>query len=213
MCIRDRVSGMGVITIKISGVNDPPTVVSLNDTINEDESKNYVLTGKDEEGSEISLSITDLPNNGAIYKANGDLISSAPSNLDSNLISYVPKTNFFGKDTLTFKANDGTTNSENGFVTILVNSVNDAPVAVSDTLELEEDSSISFSVAGSDIESTDLTYFLGTLQTIGKIYQTSDGTTKGREIASGDTITNNEQKMIFEAQEDAYGIDLSLIHI
>ena len=203
----DLVSGMGVITIKISGVNDPPTVVSLNDTINEDESKNYVLTGKDEEGSEISLSITDLPNNGAIYKANGDLISSAPSNLDSNLISYIPKTNFFGKDTLTFKANDGTTNSENGFVTILVNSVNDAPVAVSDTLELEEDSSISFSVAGSDIESTDLTYFLGTLQTIGKIYQTSDGTTKGRKIAFGDTITNNQQKMIFEAQKDAYGID------
>ena len=112
---------------------------------------------------------------------------------------------------MTFKANDGTTSSENGFIAILVNSVNDPPLAVSDTLALEEDSSIPFFVSGSDIESTDLTYFLGTLQTIGKIYQTSDGTTKGREIASGDTITNNEQKMIFEAQEDAYG--LSLIHI
>ena len=203
----DLVSGMGVITINISGVNDPPTVVSLNDTINEDESKIFVLSGSDEEGSDITLKITDLPDNGVVYKAGGALISSAPANLDSNLITYMPKQDFFGKDTLAFQANDGTADSENGFVTILVNSVNDPPVAAKDTIKLDEDSSIAFAVSGTDIETTDLTYFVGTLQTIGKIYQTSDGVTKGEEIAKGDTIINNQQQMIFEAQENAYGID------
>jgi hypothetical protein len=203
----DLVSGMGVITINISGVNDPPTVVSLNDTINEGESKNFVLSGSDEEGSDITLSITDLPDNGAIYKADGALISSAPANLDSNLITYTPKQNFFGKDTIVFPANDGSNNSDDGFITILVNSVNDPPLAARDTVELDEDSSIAFAGLGSDLESTDLTYFVGTLQSIGKIYQTSDGVTKGEEIATGDTIINNQQQMIFEAQENAYGID------
>ena len=203
----DLVSGLGVITINIAGVNDPPIVVSLNDTINEDESKNFILSGSDEEGSDVTLKITDLPDNGAVYKSDGSLIPSAPANLDSNLITYIPKENFFGKDTLVFQGNDGTTNSQNGLVTILVKSVNDPPLAIRDTIKLDEDSSIGFAVSGSDVESTDLTYLLGTLQTIGKIYQTIDGQTKGNEISEGDTITNDEQQMIFEAQENAYGID------
>ena len=78
-------------------------MVSLNDTINEDESKNFVLSGSDEEGSDITLKITDLPDNGVVYKAGGAIISSAPANLDSNLITYMPKQNFFGKDTLVFQ--------------------------------------------------------------------------------------------------------------
>tara|TARA_B100000700_G_scaffold301335_1_gene370491 strand:+ start:6395 stop:16000 length:9606 start_codon:yes stop_codon:yes gene_type:complete len=203
----DLVSGLGVITIKISGVNDPPTVVSINDTINEDQSKKFVLSGKDEEESDITLAITDLPNNGAIYKANGSLISSAPTTLDSNLITYIPKTDFFGIDTLIFKASDGISTSDEGLITILVKSINDPPIALSDTVELEEDSSTLFSVSGSDVETESLIYQIGTLQTIGKIFQTSDGVTKGAEIVSGDTIINSQQKIMFEAQENAYGID------
>lgn len=201
------VSGLGVITINIAAVNDPPIVVSLNDTINEDESKNFILLASDEESSDVTLKITDLPDNGALYKSDGSLIPTAPANLDSNRITYVPKENFFGKDTLVFQGNDGTTDSQNGLVTILINSINDPPVAIKDTINLDEDSSIGFSVSGSDIESTDLTYFLGTLQTIGKIYQTNDGQTKGNQISKADTITNDQQRLIFEGQENAYGID------
>ncbi|HIO72454.1 MAG TPA: tandem-95 repeat protein, partial [Flavobacteriales bacterium] len=201
------VSGLGVISINITGVNDPPIVESIDDIINEDESKTYTLTGSDQEGSDISFKITGLPKQGAITKEDGTIITSVPASLNSNQITYTPDTNFFGRDTVEFQANDGSNNSDDGLITILVNSINDPPVAVRDTINLDEDGTITFSVSGSDIESTDLTYSIQMLQSIGTLYQTSDGETKGTEIKTGDLITNTDQKMIFQGQENGYGVD------
>ena len=47
--------------------------------------------------------------------------------------TYTPAANFNGTDTFTYKANDGAADSNTVTVTITVNPVNDAPVAVSDT--------------------------------------------------------------------------------
>src|SRR5207237_9302735 len=43
-------------------------------------------------------------------------------------LSYTPNANFNGTDTFTYRANDGTTNSNLATVTITVTAVNDAPV-------------------------------------------------------------------------------------
>ena len=47
--------------------------------------------------------------------------------------TYTPTANFAGSDSFTYKANDGTADSNVATVTITVNAVNDAPVAVDDT--------------------------------------------------------------------------------
>jgi VCBS repeat-containing protein len=58
--------------------------------------------------------------------------------------TYTPNANFFGTDTFSYQAKDANT-SQPATVTIQVTAVNDAPVAVNDTVVVSEDSSITYS--------------------------------------------------------------------
>ncbi|MFN6052056.1 MAG: cadherin-like domain-containing protein, partial [Planctomycetia bacterium] len=53
--------------------------------------------------------------------------------------TYTPNADFNGKDSFSYKANDGSLDSNEAMVTIMVNSVNDAPVAVDDSYSTSED--------------------------------------------------------------------------
>ena len=48
--------------------------------------------------------------------------------------TYTPALNFIGSDSFTYRANDGEARSNVATVTITVEAVNDAPVAVADVL-------------------------------------------------------------------------------
>ncbi|WP_230467776.1 Ig-like domain-containing protein [Lujinxingia vulgaris] len=66
--------------------------------------------------------------------ANGQLTLNADGSF-----TYSPDANFFGTDTFTYVATDGTEDSQPATVTITVNPINDAPVAVEDAYEVDED--------------------------------------------------------------------------
>ncbi|MGI0049259.1 MAG: cadherin-like domain-containing protein, partial [Nitrososphaera sp.] len=72
-------------------------------------------------------------------------ISSEPINgtveiSDSNTtITYTPYANFFGTDSITYTIEDGFGGMASGTVTTIVAAVNDAPVAVTDSYEIDED--------------------------------------------------------------------------
>lgn len=53
--------------------------------------------------------------------------------------TYTPELNYHGTDSFTYKASDGTNESNIATVTITINSVNDAPVAVDDAYTVAED--------------------------------------------------------------------------
>ena len=55
-------------------------------------------------------------------------------------IRYTPNANFWGTDTFTYGAKDGSDNTDTATVTVTVTSVNDPPVATNDTATVEEDS-------------------------------------------------------------------------
>ena len=73
------------------------------------------------------------------FDANGDAITavlvSSPTSASSFTLNadgsftYVPAADFFGTDTFTYRASDGTSTSNLAMVTITVNAVNDAPTA------------------------------------------------------------------------------------
>ena len=48
-------------------------------------------------------------------------------------VTYTPAANFTGTDTFTYTVRDGNGGSDDGTVTVTVDPVNDAPVAVDDT--------------------------------------------------------------------------------
>jgi hypothetical protein len=90
----------------------------------EEVSINIKLTATDEDGDSLEYSIVSLPANGVL---NGN---PKPPNL-----IYTPNLDFFGTDSFTFIANDGTGDSNIATVTITVTNVNDLPIAVADLYE------------------------------------------------------------------------------
>src|SRR5262249_27061497 len=56
--------------------------------------------------------------------------------------TYTPNANYYGPDSFTYRANDGSLNSNVATVSITVNAVNDAPVAVNDAYSLSEDQTL-----------------------------------------------------------------------
>src|SRR5262249_38691692 len=120
-------SNVATFSITVNPVNDPPVANNGSASTNEDTQ----LIG--------SLSATDVDNNPLTFikvanPANGTVV------VDSNgTFVYTPNANFFGSDSFTFKANDGSVDSNIATETITVNPVNDAPVANNGTLTTNED--------------------------------------------------------------------------
>ncbi len=116
-----------VIGITVTPVNDTPTADSQAVALNEDTVANLTLTGSDLDGDALSFSIVTPPAHGVL------------SGVVPNLV-YTPAANYFGPDSFTFKVNDNTVDSAIATVSIMVNPVNDAPVAQADSITINEDS-------------------------------------------------------------------------
>ncbi|HEX7032348.1 MAG TPA: Ig-like domain-containing protein [Nitrososphaera sp.] len=92
------------------------------------------------------------------------LVSSGPShgNLTGSnaTLTYTPDGIFSGTDSFSFVASDGTNNSTEATVTIAVIGINDAPMAVSQNITTDEDTALSITLAGTDVDPGDsLTFF------------------------------------------------------
>ena len=62
---------------------------------------------------------------------------TAAINADNARIDYTPAADFNGTDTITYTVSDGTA-TDTGTLTIIVNAVNDAPVAVDDAVTTKQ---------------------------------------------------------------------------
>ena len=75
----------------------------------------FELTGSDADGDRLTYTIVSYP-------SNGKLSGTSPK------LTYTPKANFYGTDTFTFKANDGTNDSNIGIIIVDVGSISDKVV-------------------------------------------------------------------------------------
>src|SRR5206468_629563 len=78
---------------------------------------------------------------------------------------YTPAANYNGSDAFTYQASDGQTLSAPVTVTLTVNAVNDAPVAVNDSFAIDEDTALVIAAPGvlandSDVDGDALTAIL-----------------------------------------------------
>ena len=78
----------------------------------------FELTGNDSDGDQLTYTIVGHP-------SNGKLSGTSPK------LTYTPKANFYGTDTFTFKANDGTNDSNIGIIVVDVGSISDSVVTAS----------------------------------------------------------------------------------
>src|SRR5207245_1486226 len=111
----------------------------------EDTAKAITLSATDVEGSPLTYAIVAGP-------AHGTLSGTAPA------LTYTPAANYNGLDSFTFKANDGSLDSNTATVTITVTAVNDAPVASDQAVTTDEDTTKAITLSATDIEGSPLTY-------------------------------------------------------
>jgi photosystem II stability/assembly factor-like uncharacterized protein len=138
-------SGVATVTIVVAAVNDLPVVSGQSVTTDEDAPVAITLAGSDADGDAVTYTVVAGP-------TKGELTGTAP-----NLV-YVPNSEVSGTDSFTVKVNDGTADSDLATVSIVVNAVNDAPVAGALAVKTDEDTGVMIALQGYDAEGATLTY-------------------------------------------------------
>src|SRR5207302_1175747 len=108
------------------------------------------LTATDVDGDSLTYAIVSQPPHGAVSCDAG----GSPN------CTYTPDANYSGPDTFTFRANDGTVNSNTATISVTVTPVNDPPVATNGSMTVPEDGSGNVTFHATDIDSPTLSYFI-----------------------------------------------------
>jgi len=133
-------SNMAVVTITVTPVNDAPVAVEDLYLMQEDTGVSHSAPGvlfndTDLDGDDLTaILVTDVTHGTLTLDENGAML-------------YMPDADFNGNDYFTYKAYDGTDYSEIVTVTLYVDPVNDAPVAVEDAYTTDEDTVLTVLVA------------------------------------------------------------------
>ncbi len=159
-------SNDALVTITIAAANDLPIATSASVTTNEDVAVGGMLVASDGDGNPLTfLAGSTVPAHGAVViTSNGFYI-------------YTPAANFSGTDSFTFKANDGTNDSNEATITVTVTPVNDVPVANAASITVTKNVIFSGTLTGSDADNNPLTFSQGSvLAAHGTVAIASNGT-------------------------------------
>lgn len=126
-------------------INLPPIADPQDITTDEETAVSITLSGTDPDGVSLSYTVVTQP-------ANGVLTGTAPA------LTYTPNTDINGNDSFTFLVNDGVHDSAPVTVSIVVNGVNDAPTANSQSTSTNENTAASINLTGSDPDGDSLAY-------------------------------------------------------
>ncbi|HZE96062.1 MAG TPA: Ig-like domain-containing protein [Planctomycetota bacterium] len=140
-------SNIATLTITIASVNHVPTASDGSQSTDEDVAVSFPLSASDPDGDALVYSIVAPPSMGTVTVLNGTA-------------TYTPFANANGTDQFTFKAADGQADSNVAVVTIVIAPVNDPPVALPGAASLLEDSSVTFTLSATDVDSPSLTYVI-----------------------------------------------------
>lgn len=135
------------VTITVTPVNDPPVAQSGTASTDEDTTVE-VTVGTDVDSEDLTADCTS--SQGGSITDNGD-----------GTVDFLPPADFNGSTTLTCTVTDdqGATTETEATIVVGVDPVNDAPVAVDDTADVDEDDAVDIDVLANDtdVDGDDLT--------------------------------------------------------
>ena len=139
-----RSSDHDPVVISIS-FNAAPVAEDMEVSTPEDTAVDITLDVSDANDDPLTAEIVTGPMHGALV-------------VEGLVVTYTPDADYNGPDSFTYKVSDDELESNEATVSVTVTPVNDAPVAVSFEVELQENSSVEFSLLASDVDGDTLTF-------------------------------------------------------
>jgi len=126
------------LNIQYTLPNTPPNAADDTATTDEDQTVtiNVLANDSDPDGDTLSISSVSAPANGS-------------ATINGDTIDYTPNPDYYGTDSFTYTITDGT-DTATATVTVTVNGVNDAPLAVDDSADTEQETTVSIPVLSND---------------------------------------------------------------
>jgi DNA/RNA endonuclease G (NUC1) len=132
-----------------NGTNPPGTADQSANTT-EDNAVTVTLQALQANNNTLTFSIMSGPTSGSLGSVSAATCSSGTC---TATVTYTPAADFNGSSSFTFRASDGSLNSNTSTVSVGVSEVNDSPSAVDDSKTTDEDTQLSF--AASDLTGND----------------------------------------------------------
>lgn len=124
--------------------NTPPRAHDLSVTTDEDEPVAVTLSGDDPDGDPLTFQVTSGPSHGSLTGAGVNR-------------TWVPDPDFAGTDSFTYVARDASTTSPPAIVTLTALPVNDAPIALDQSVTTTPGTPVAVSLVGEDVDGDPLT--------------------------------------------------------
>jgi Ca2+-binding RTX toxin-like protein len=180
-------------TINLAAVVDAPIAANVTASGNEDGGPIAVtLSGSDSDGTVTSFTISKLPANGILYLDAGmteAVTAKTPIPATGNAVTlyFQPKINFNGAVSFQYIATDdgGTKSKKAGVAKITVDAVNDAPVATNVTFNSKEDTVVTLTLKGTDVDGKVTGFVIDDLPANGTLALNKNGT---GAVSMGDVI-------------------------
>jgi hypothetical protein len=175
---------VGNVTVNVASVNDDPVAVADSATTDEDTAVTINVTGNDTDADSDTLTVTVVADG-----TNGTVVNN-----NDGTVTFTPAADFNGNDSFTYTITDGNGGSAQGTVSVTVDPVNDAPVAVDDSATTDEDTPVNIDATGndSDVDGDTLTVTANTDPSNGAVVDNGDGTftyTPAADFNGNDSFT------------------------
>jgi PKD repeat protein len=128
-------SNAATVAIDVGSGNRPPVATDVSVSLDEDTSREVTLAASDLDGHAPTFEIVAAPAHGSLGA------------VSANKVTYTPAPEYNGADSFTFRANDGTADSNLATVSITVRRVNDEPIARDDEAATDEDTALEIPTA------------------------------------------------------------------
>ncbi len=178
------------VIVLVGAANQAPVANDDSYSATEDEmliinaaSTQPILTANDSDGDGDVLIVVPQPVSNVSH---GTLVLSASGNF-----TYQPNNNFFGTDSFEYQVSDNLGGTDVATVTITVNPVNDSPVAVDDTAQTAEETTMEVNVLANDVD--------------------VDGdslTITSASASHGGVIISETQTLVYTPQQNYFGSDI-----
>ncbi len=129
------------VAVTVNPVNDDPVAVDDIETTDEDVAVVVDLLGNDTDVDGDDLTIASV----SVDPAEGTVVDNG-----DGTVTFTPAPNFNGPVTITYTVSDGNGGTDDGEAVVNVGAVNDAPIAVDDTAETDEDTPVTIDVLDND---------------------------------------------------------------